>query len=158
MTPAPFRRGPLNRLRHHVDRAAWALGGAQAAAFAIVVIELEALARTELDDGVVGADAVAIVAFEAIAATQAAARFVERVGGVEAAHDLLEILDTARGLDQRANGRRRVLVIPGVEAVETRGSVLWRGLTRDAAQKGVDMARRLLGVADGDRDGALGGR
>src|SRR5271165_3764750 len=73
-----------NRLRHHLDRAARAFGGAEAAALAIVVVELEPFAGAELDHGVVGADAVAIVAFEAIAARETTARLIERVGLVEA--------------------------------------------------------------------------
>ncbi len=89
-------KSPLNRLRHHVDRPARTFRRAQPAALAIIEVELEALARPELDHRVVGADAVAIVAFEAIAAGEAAARFVERVGLVEAALDLVEILDAPR--------------------------------------------------------------
>ena len=52
----------------HRYRTAGALGGAHRAALAVVVFEFEALAWSELRDGVVGADAVAVVAFEAIAA------------------------------------------------------------------------------------------
>src|SRR5207344_1466136 len=77
-------------LRHHGDRAARALLGAHAAALAVVVVEAEAVARPELDHGVVGADAVAVVALEAVAAGQAAARLVERVGLVKALLHLLE--------------------------------------------------------------------
>src|SRR5581483_12502430 len=75
----------LDGLRHHLDRAAGAFGSAQAAALAIVVVELEALARPELDHRVVGAHAVAVVALEAVAARQAAARLEERAFFVEAA-------------------------------------------------------------------------
>ena len=82
------RSPPVSRsdcLGHHLDRAARALGHADAAALAVVVVELEALARPELDHRVVGADAVAVVALEAVAAGQAAARLEQRVGLVEAA-------------------------------------------------------------------------
>src|SRR5271165_4360065 len=149
---------PSNRLGHHLDRPARAFGGAEAAAFAIVVVELESLAGPELDDRVVGADAVAIVAFEAVAAAQTPARLVERVGLVKPAHDLLEILNPAHRLEHGPDGRRRVLVIPGVEPVEARERVLVRRRKSAAVQIGVDAARGLLAVADGDGDGALRGR
>ncbi len=67
---------PLNRLRYHVDRPARAFRGAQTAALAIVVVELEPLAGAELDHRVVRTHAVAIVALEAIAAGQAATRLI----------------------------------------------------------------------------------
>ena len=72
-----------DRLRDHLDRAARTLGHADAAALAVVEVDLVALARAELDDRVVGADAVAVVALEAVAAGQAAARLVQRVVLVE---------------------------------------------------------------------------
>lgn len=58
---------PSHFLGHPVDRAAWALRGARTASCAIVVIELELLAGSELDDRVVGAGPVAVVALEAVA-------------------------------------------------------------------------------------------
>ena len=67
-------------LRNHLDRAARAFGHADAAALAVVEIELEPLARPQLDHRVVGAHAVTVVALEAVAAGQAAARFEQRVG------------------------------------------------------------------------------
>src|ERR1700693_6026419 len=73
------RPGPLGP---HLDRAARAFGLAQPAALAIVVVDLEALARTQLHHGVVGAHPVAVVALEAVAARQAAPRLVERGVGV----------------------------------------------------------------------------
>ena len=81
--PHAFARS--GRLRNHLDRAARALGHADAAALAVVEIELEPLARPQLDHRVVGAHAVAVVALEAVAARQAAARLEQRVGLVEAA-------------------------------------------------------------------------
>jgi len=59
---------PLTLLRRHFNGATWAFGGAQPAALAVIVVEFEPVAGTELDHRVVGADAVAVVAFEAIAA------------------------------------------------------------------------------------------
>src|SRR5690606_30380240 len=52
-------------LGHHRDGAGGAFGDAEAAALAVVVVDHEAPAGAELDDGVVGADAVAVVALEA---------------------------------------------------------------------------------------------
>ena len=57
-----------NILCHHLDGAAGAFGGAHTAALAVVIIETEAVARAELDDRIVGANAVTVVAFEAVAA------------------------------------------------------------------------------------------
>ena len=54
----------LDRLGVHPDRTARALLRADAAALAVVVVDLVALSRIELDDGVVGAQPVAVVAFE----------------------------------------------------------------------------------------------
>ncbi len=51
-----------------------------------LAVELESPARAELDDRVVGADAAAIIAFEAGAAGEAPARLAERVGPVPADH------------------------------------------------------------------------
>ena len=55
-------------LRHHHDGSARALLGADSAALAEIVIELESIAGSKLDHGIVGTDAVAVVAFEAVAA------------------------------------------------------------------------------------------
>jgi hypothetical protein len=57
-----------NGLRNHNDSGTGALGGAHTAAFAIVVVEVEALAGAELVDRVVRTHAIAVVALEAIAA------------------------------------------------------------------------------------------
>src|SRR5262249_20339048 len=77
-------------LRHHGDGAAGALLGAHAAPLAVVVVEAEAVAGPELDHRVVGAHPVAVVALEAVAAGEAAARLVQRVGLVETLLHLLE--------------------------------------------------------------------
>ena len=110
-----------DRLRHHLDRAARTLGHADAAALAVVEVELEALARAQLDHRVVGTHAVAVVALEAVAARQAAPRLEQRVGLVEAA-DAPPRRSTCGGRCP-ASGRtvlRRVGVVPGVELVEGR--------------------------------------
>src|SRR6185436_14334185 len=63
--------GSVLPFRDHLDRAGRTLGGAQAAALAVLEVDLE-VGPAELADGVVGADAVAVVALEAVAAGQAA--------------------------------------------------------------------------------------
>src|SRR6516164_6086124 len=64
------RRGS-DCLRHHHDRAARALLGAEPASLAEIVVELESVAGPELDHGIVGTNAVAVVALEAVAAGEA---------------------------------------------------------------------------------------
>jgi hypothetical protein len=51
----------------HLDGTARALGGADAAALAVVKVDLVALAWTELGHRVVRGDGEAVVAFEAVA-------------------------------------------------------------------------------------------
>src|SRR5574340_731694 len=80
----------LDRLGGHRDRSARAFGRAQPAALAVVVVDGEALARTELHHCVVRAHAVAVVALEAIAAREAAPRLEQRVALVQSGHGLLE--------------------------------------------------------------------
>src|SRR5690348_6339728 len=101
----------------HLDGATGAFGGAQAAALAVVVVDL-VLAVGELDDGVVGADAVAVVAAEAVAAGHAAARLVQRRAGVEPAGHLVEGADPPGRLEPGPHGVRRIGVIPGVQGTE----------------------------------------
>ena len=152
-----FRNVRSDRFRDHFDGAAGAFSGAKTAALAIVVVEFETVAGTELDHRIVRADAVAVVALEAIAARQAAPRFIERVGLVEPALHLLERALPAGAFDHRPHRLRRIGVIPGIELVEARQFVLFRRRIDGAAQPGVDMTRRLLAVADRHRDGALRG-
>src|SRR5215470_2043147 len=101
----------------HLDGAGRAFGDAVAAALAVVEVDLVALARSQLDDGVVRADAVAVVAFEAVAAGHAAAGLVQGGRLVEPADDLVEGRGAARGVEHRPNGRRGVGEVPGVEPV-----------------------------------------
>src|SRR6266498_1457519 len=124
----------------HRDRAGGAFLHADAAALAEVQIDLVLVgaARFELDHRVVGADAVAVVAREAVAARHAASCLEQRVGLVEAADDLLERGAPARDVQPRAHGLRRVAVVPGVELVERRELVLGLVLAQRAAQVGVD--------------------
>src|SRR5437867_1217782 len=100
-------------LGYHFDRSARAFRYANAAALAVIVIELEALAGPELDHGVIGADAVAVVAFEAIAAGKAATRLEERIGLVEPVDDLVEGRGAPGEVEHRPHRFRRVGVVPG---------------------------------------------
>src|SRR5664279_3434461 len=98
--PLRFRSAyRLNRLNdnaasngfwNHTDGAAGAFGGAERAALAVIVIEPEAIAGTELDHRIVRADAVTVIALEAIAARKATPRLVERIGLVEPPLHFLE--------------------------------------------------------------------
>ena len=79
--PAPARAA-LDPLGLHLDRAAGAFLRAEPAALAVVEVDLVGVGPglVELDHGVVRADAVAVVAREAVAARQAAPGLEERVG------------------------------------------------------------------------------
>ena len=92
---------PSNSLRHHRNRPARALLFAQPATLAIVQVELEALPWAQLDDGIVGADTVAVIALEAIAAREAAARFEQRSGSIEPSQHFVEARLTPGHVEQR---------------------------------------------------------
>src|SRR6188472_3616398 len=149
------RRGGSDGLGHHLDRATGALGRADAAALAEVVIERVAAAGSlavpplELDHRVVGADAEAVVAVEAVAAREAAARLEEGGRLVEAADDLLERRAPARQLERRLQRTRRVRVVPRVEPLELGEPVLGWWLVDARAEPRVDVAGGLLPVPDG---------
>ena len=64
----------LDRLRHHRDCTAGTFLSAHGTALAVVIVEAEAFAGAELDDRIVRADAVAVIALETVAAGQAAPR------------------------------------------------------------------------------------
>ena len=72
-----MRRAALHLLGDHGDRAAGALFGAQAAALAVVVLEL-VLAGLDLRDRIIRADAETVVAAETVAARHAAAGLEDR--------------------------------------------------------------------------------
>src|SRR5262245_54883479 len=135
-------------LRHHHDRTARALLGAEPATPAEIVVELESVARSELDHGIVGTNPVAVVAFEAIAAREAPARLIERVRFIESLRDFLEGRAPPRHFEHRPHRLRRVGIIPGVEVLEA-GDLMSRcRLVSAAAQPGLDVTRLLLAVAD----------
>ena len=93
--PAP-RHGPPYQacLGLHLDGSAGTFGRAEAAALAVVVVEL-VLPVAELDDRVVRADTEAVAASEAVAAGHAAARLEQRGRLVEPADHLVERGDQA---------------------------------------------------------------
>src|ERR1700690_2706271 len=103
MTPAcgKMPAAALYRFRGHLDGTARAFLGADTAALAVIEVELETHAGPELDHGIVGTDAVAIVAFEAVAAGQAPPRLIERIALVETLDHLLEGRGAARQFQQR---------------------------------------------------------
>ena len=74
-----------NIFRLHLDCAAWAFGGANPAPFAVVVLKFKTLTRTQFEYGIVRAYAIAVVAFKAIAATQAAPCFEQGIHRVRLA-------------------------------------------------------------------------
>ena len=91
----------------HLDGVHRALVVARAAAGAPVVVEAVAVARAELDHGVLRAGAQAAVALEAVAAGQAAARLVAGLLAGEAADHLGEVRDRGRPGHARAGGAGR---------------------------------------------------
>src|SRR4051794_29872058 len=146
-------------LRDHLDRPARALLHAQPAALAVVEVERVRVraAGIELDHGVVGADAVAVVAREAAAAGEAAARLEQRGRLVEPAYDLVERRRAADALELRLDGARRVVVVPRVQRGELGGRRGHRVGEDVAAQPCVDVPRRGTAVADRGGHRALGG-
>ena len=84
----------------HLDRVARALFEANGAARAEVVVDTVESARAELNDRLLRTGGVAIVAFKAVAAGQAAACLVTRLGLGQAARDFLESL----ALGDRSSG------------------------------------------------------
>jgi hypothetical protein len=118
------RRKQSDLLRLHLDRATGACRGAQPGALAEVEVDLVAVGPgiVELDDRVVGADAVAVVAREAVAARQAPPGL--ELGGllVEPADDLVERRLTADAVELGAQRARRVGVVPRVQLVDGDGA------------------------------------
>ncbi len=83
------------QVRNHLDRTRRTFADADAAAFAVVQVDLEAEAGAELFDGVVGTDSEAVIALEAVAAGHAATGFIEGGGFIEALDDFAEVVDAA---------------------------------------------------------------
>src|SRR5450759_2465905 len=127
-------RSTSDGFRDHIDGAAGAFGGAKPAALAIIVIEAEAVAGAQFDHRIVRADAVAVVALEAIATGKTPARLVKRVGLVEPALHLLESALPASNFEHRPHRLRCISVIPGIELVDARQFVFFRRRMDGAAQ------------------------
>src|SRR5262249_60865910 len=96
-------------------------------------------------------------ACKAIAARGAPAPIIERVRFIESLRAFLEGRAPPRHFEHRPHRLRRVGIIPGVEVLEGGDLVSRCRLVSAAAQPGIDVTRRLLAVADGDREGAVGG-
>src|SRR6516164_10767694 len=143
MFPLRPRRGS-DCLRRHHDRAAGTFLSAESTTLAEIVVKLESVAGPELDHGIVGTNAVAVVALEAVATGEAPSRLIERVGFIESLRDFLEGRPPPHHFEHRAYRFRRIRIVPGVELVEGGDLVSRRRLVGAAAQPGIDMARRLL--------------
>jgi hypothetical protein len=114
-------RGPAlsGQFRLHDDGSAGALGHADPAPLAVVVLEAVPVAEAEFHNGVVRTDPEAVVTFEAVPARHAPACFEQCICLVEALHDLVECRGATRDLEARTFGSRRVGVVPGVQQLET---------------------------------------
>ena len=78
-----FKSNPLDGFRLHLDCTAGAFAGANAAAFAVVVIEdVGNVVVTRLNHGVIRAHTVAVIALQTVAAGHAAASFKQSVSSV----------------------------------------------------------------------------
>ena len=140
----------------HLDRVHRALLEAHGAAGAAVVVELGSRARAQLDHRVLRAGAEAAVALEAVAAGQAAARLVGRLGSPSARRPPRRSLSTrCSGASSGCCRRVGVAEVPEVSLSKSPASCFGRLGSTAAAQPGIDVAGRLLAVADADRDGAL---
>src|SRR6476646_7334840 len=132
-----------SRLGRHVDGMTRTLLEARGAPRAEIQLDPIEPALPQLDDRLLGARGVAVVALEAIAAGEAPRRLVSRFLFREAGHDLVE----AGALRDRQFG---VLAAFGVEEhgevqqLVRHRRMLRRFLVDAAAQPRVDVARRLL--------------
>ena len=136
-------------LRHYFDRTAGTLGDAHAATLAVIVFELKPLARPQFGDRVVRTDAVAVVALKTVAAGHAAARLEQGVLLVEIADHLGKTALPADHFEGWPDGARRIRVVPGIEHIVGYHLMLGGDRVLLAPQPGVDIARRLLAMADG---------
>ena len=147
------RRRPArgSGLRLHLDGVARALLVAHRAAGAQVVVVAVEAARAELGDRLLGARRVAVVALEAVAAGQAAARLVARLGlGRGPATTSSKPLRSATGISpccRRSASRKTGRLSDSKSTTACFGALSYAV----AAQPGVDVARGLLAVADGGR-------
>src|SRR6185436_11773329 len=134
-------------LGDHLDRAAWALFEARGASGAEVEFYPIKTPLAQLDDCLLRARRVAVVALEAVAAGQAPHCFIARLALGEAGDDFVE----AGALFHRQFGVLSPIGIEKhgqVELVEG-DSWVWRRLLIDAAaQPCVNVPRRLLAMAD----------
>ena len=66
----------LDHFNDHRDSAARAFCFTHPTAFAIVILELKALTRSKLGDGVIRADSITVITFKTVTAGHAASGFV----------------------------------------------------------------------------------
>src|SRR5580765_7800080 len=135
-----------SRLGRHVDGMTRTLLEARGAPGAEVQLDPIEPALPELDDRLLRARGVAVVALEAVAAGEAPCRLVSRFLLREAGHDLVE----AGPLRDRQFGMLATLGVEEqreVQKLVRHGRMLWRFLVDAATQPRVDVPRRLLAVA-----------
>ena len=143
---------PRPRLGHHVDGMTRALFEARGAPGAEVELDPIEPALPQLDDRLLGARGVAVVALETIAAGEAPCRLVSRFSFREAGDDFVE----ACALRDRQFGMLTTLGVEEhgeVQQLVRHRRMLRRLLVNAATQPRVDVARRLLAVADRRRHG-----
>ncbi len=142
-------------LADHLDGVDRALAEARAAAGALGVVEAVAVALAQLDDRVIGARAQAAVAFEAVAARQAAARLVPGLLGGEPGHHFGEHLRPGRGIELALLPPAVVTEVPQVQLVHVGNRMLVCRKEFATPEIGVDGVGGLLAVPHTDGDGAL---
>ena len=109
---------PSDVFAHHIDGTARTLVGTNAAPLAVVVIELELLAGTKLDDRIVRAYPVAVIALKAITAAHAATRFKKGVFFGQTVLHFIKRGRAARKVKHRTNRLRRISVVPSMQTIE----------------------------------------
>jgi hypothetical protein len=86
----PLASTALVGLRYHLNGATRAFSCTDAATLAVIVVDPKALSGTELNDSIIRANSVAVVALKAVPARQASACFEERIRFVQTLCDFCE--------------------------------------------------------------------
>ena len=123
----------------HLDGATGAFVHAQAAALAVVQVDLVRGILSDLDHRVVRADPIAVVTAEAVAARQAPARLEERVVGRQPVLDLLERRRAARETNRCMGG-----LGSGIAGLAGAGQILTNRETRALLAPGLRDSTRPL--------------
>src|SRR4029079_3265040 len=139
---------PLNsRLRCHIDGVTRALLEARRAPRAEIQLDAIEPALPQLDDRLLGARGVAVVALEAVAAGEAPRGLVPRFLFRKTGHDLVE----AGALRHRQLGMLAAIGVEEqgkVQQLVRHPRMLRRGLLTTTTQPRVDVPPRLLAMAD----------